>query len=579
MSETTAAGQAAGSVDSRVPDVPNRMAVLACVLAGGFMILLDGTIVNVAIPTIQRSLHANYSTVEWVVSGYALAYGLLLIPAGRLGDRIGHKKTYLAGLAGFTVASVLCGTAGSPAGLVAWRVVQGAMAGVLNPPVLAVIQAVFPPKERGKAYGLYGATAGIATALGPLAGGLLIAWNLNGWGWRPVFLVNLPVGIIGLAAAARLVPESRARAGSLDLPGVALVSAAMLLITYPLIQGQSSGWPPWTFACMAAAAPVLTMFALWERRTIARGATPLVDIRLFRNRSFAAGTGLSLAYFAGFIGLLFVLSLFFQAGLGWSALRAGLAILPFAAGTFVGGAFSDQLANRLGRGVLLLGATVVAVGTVAVIVIIHSQGPAVSAWQTLPALLIGGIGSGLVIAPSVDVVLSGVGWQDAGSASGVLGASQRLGQAIGIAVAGVALFGSLTANAPHAAAQAAPRLHQRLTTARLIGPAVHAAVAHFARCFQRRSSAADPTAVPPGCTPSGHRMADAAFRAAERQALASNFTHAVQIAAVYALGAIVLTLLLVLLLPRRQRQQQGGGEEGQWAGPEDQQQWPAGEHR
>jgi MFS family permease len=161
------------------------------------MILLDATIVNVAVPTIQRSLHASYSAVEWVVSGYALSYGLLLIPAGRLGDRVGHKKVYLIGLAGFTAASVLCGTSGSARELVAWRIVQGAMAGIMNPPVLAVIQVVFPARERGKAFGWYGAVAGLATALGPLAGGLLIAWNPNGWDCRPVFVSTCPSAWLG----------------------------------------------------------------------------------------------------------------------------------------------------------------------------------------------------------------------------------------------------------------------------------------------------------------------------------------------------------------------------------------------
>lgn len=562
VSETTAAGQADGqaaqSWEAPVPDVPNRMAVLACVLTGAFMILLDATIVNVAVPAIERNLHASYSAVEWVVSGYALAYGLLLIPAGRLGDRVGHKKTYLAGLAGFTVASVLCGTAGSPAELIAWRVVQGAMAGFLNPPILAVIQAIFPARERGRAYGLYGAVAGLATALGPLAGGLLIAWNLHGWDWRPVFLVNLPIGVIGLIAAVRLVPESRGQASSFDLTGAALVSAAMLLITFPLIQGQSSGWPPWTFACLGAAAPVLAGFAWWEWRAIRHGQTPLVDIRLFRNRSFAAGTGVSLAYFAGFIGLLFVLSLYLQIGLGWSALHAGLAILPFAAGTFVGGAVSDQLARRLGRGVLLAGAAIVAVCTAAVILIIHQQGASVSGLMLLPALLIGGVGSGLVIAPSVDVVLSGVSWQDAGSASGVLGASQRLGQAIGIAVAGVALFGSLAASASQAAARTAPGLGRQLAAAGLSHRAVQGGIAHFASCFGRQSAAADPTATPPGCGPGRDPAVSAAFGSAARHALASNFTHAVQVAAWYALGAIVLTFVLALLLPRRRQVSEEG---------------------
>lgn len=488
-------GRAEGAVswDGPVPDVPNRLAVLAVILTGGFMILLDATIVNVAVPTIQRNLHASYSAIEWIVSGYALAYGLLLIPGGRLGDRIGHKKTYLIGLAGFTAASVLCGISASPGELVAWRVIQGAMAGVMNPPILAVIQAIFPPAERGKAFGFYGAVAGLATALGPLAGGLLIAWNLNGWDWRPVFLVNLPIGVAGLAAAARIVPESRGKPDSFDVVGIGLVSAAMVLITYPLIEGQDAGWPPWTFACLASAVPVLALFAWWEVRVARRGKAPLVSMSLFASRSFAAGTAVSLVYFAGFIGLLFVLSLYLQIGLGWPALRAGLAIVPFAAGTFAGAAFSDPVAGRIGRGVLQIGSVAVALATLAVILVIHAEGTGVSAVALLPALLIGGLGSGMVIAPNIEIVLSGVSWQDAGSASGVLNASQRLGQAIGIAVVGVALFTSLGAAGAHAA--------------------------------------------PPGVP--------------GQEALARAWTHATQVASLYALGALVLTALLVPFLPRR----------------------------
>jgi EmrB/QacA subfamily drug resistance transporter len=475
-------------------EVPNRLTILAVVLVGAFMILLDATIVNVAVPTIQRSLHASYGAIEWVVSGYALSYGLLLIPAGRLGDRIGHKKVYLIGLAGFTVASVLCGTSATVQELVAWRIVQGAMAGVMNPPVLAVIQAVFPAREMGKAFGWYGAVAGLATALGPLAGGLLIAWNLGGWDWRPVFLVNLPIGVLGLVAALRLVPESRGTPAPLDLAGAALVCAAMILLTYPLIEGQGAGWAPWTFACIASALPVLAAFVVWERSVARRGSVPLVNLALYASRSFAAGSVLSLVYFAGFIGLLFVLSLYLQIGLDWSPLHAGLAILPFAAGTFLGAVMSDGLARRLGRGVLQIGSVAVTLATVALILVIHAQGPAVTGWQLLAPLLIGGIGSGMVIAPNVEVVLSGVSWQDAGSAGGMLNTSQRLGQAIGIAVVGVAFFGSLSTGA--------------------------------------------------------------ASGQGTRRALAESFTHATVVASLYALGAMVLTVLLVPFLPGRRQDEE-----------------------
>jgi MFS family permease len=353
----------AGAWGRPAADVPNRLAILGVLLVGAFMILLDATIVNVAIPTIQRGMHASDGAIEWIVSGYALTYGLL------------------------------------------------------------------------------------------------IAWNLHGWGWRPVFLVNLPIGILGLAAALRLVPESRGQRASLDLVGVALVSAVFVLITYPLTEGQGRGWPPWTFASLAAALPVLGLFIGWERLTARRGKTPLVNLELFGTRAFSSGTAVSLAYFAGFVGLVFVLSVYLQVGLGWSALHAGLAILPFAVGTFAGAAASDQVAQRIGRRALQLGSVIVALGTLATILLIHAEGPRVSGVQLLPALLAAGIGNGLMIAPLTTIVLSAVPWQEAGSASGVLSAAQRLGQGLGVAIVGVALFGSL--GGPHAATRA--RVAQEFT--------------------------------------------------------------------------------------------------------------------
>lgn len=344
VSDCETNGGAAGAKE--VESNGNRWLALAVVLSGAFLILLASTIVNVAVPTIQADLGASYAAVQWIISGYALAYGLLHIPAGRLGDRLGYKLMFLFGLAGFMLASVLSAISTSPAALVGWQVAAGAMAGVMNPQILAVIQVAFPPQERGRAFGMYGAVAGVAVAAGPLLGGLLIQWDIVGLSWRPIFLLNVLVGALAFAAALRLLPESRGRGGSLDVVGVALVSAAFLLLTFPLVEGRSAGWPPWAFVCLGASVPTLAGFVLWELQQIRKGGDPLVDVRLFKNRAFAAGTGISLSYFAGFIGLVFVLSLYLQIGLGRSALVTGLILLPFAAGSFVGAAFSDRVADR-----------------------------------------------------------------------------------------------------------------------------------------------------------------------------------------------------------------------------------------
>jgi MFS family permease len=321
------------------------------------------------------------------------------------------------------------------------------MAGILNPQVLAVIQLTFPDRQRGKAYGIYGAVSGIGVALGPVLGGALIQANIDGTSWRPIFLINVPVGIVAIAMTLRLVKETRGRAGSLDPLGILLVSAAVLLLSIPLIQGQAAGWPAWTWVSFGGAAVALAAFIGWEVRTGRRGGSPLIDMNLFRNRAFSAGVGIGLAYFAGFISLFFLLSLMLQSGLHKTALIAGLIILPFALGTFLGAAVSDGFAKRLGRGVLALGCSMVAVGIAVTVLVLRARGAGLLGWELIAPLGFGGIGSGLVIAPNVSLVLEHVPWQDAGAASGILNTAQRVGQALGVAIVGAALSSELARQA------------------------------------------------------------------------------------------------------------------------------------
>jgi EmrB/QacA subfamily drug resistance transporter len=534
-----------------VPPNSRRWLALAVVLTGAFMILLDSTIVNVAIPSIQVDLGASYGGIEWVISGYALAYGLLLIPAGRLGDRFGYRGMFLFGLAGFIVTSALCGTAETPGQLIAWRVLQGAMAGIINPQILAVIQVAFPARERGRAYSLYGAISGIAVAAGPLLGGLLIEADISNLDWRPIFLLNIPIGLLALAAAPRLVPTAKGRGGSLDLVGVALVSATVLLLTVPLVQGREAGWPAWSWICLTLVLPTAALFAWWEARRLRLGRGALVDIRLFRNRSFTAGVAIGLTYFAGFIGLFFVLSLHLQLGLDRSAWVTGLTLLPFAAGSFAGAALSDRISARLGRGVLFIGAALVIAGTLGVIVTLMVAGAQMTGLQLLPALLLTGVGSGLVISPNVDIVLATVPWQEAGAASGVLNTAQRLGNALGVAVVGVALFGALGSHAVTSADRSAAALRSDLVAAGQDSSTAARGAVAFADCYVAQSTAADPTRTPPGCpAPTRGDPVAGAYAAAADRAQADNFTRAAVVASWWSLAAIVVTFLLVFLLPR-----------------------------
>jgi EmrB/QacA subfamily drug resistance transporter len=558
-----------------------RWAVLAVVLTGAFMILLDATIVNVAVPPIQKDLHASSAAIEWVIAGYALAYGLLMIPAGRLGDRFGHKRLFLLGLAGFTIASTLCGVADTPTQLVVARVVQGLFAGVMNPPIVALIVAAFPPSKTGQAYGIYGAVAGVSSAVGPLLGGLLIAWDLNDWTWRPIFMLNIPIGVAAFLAALWLVPESKGRGGSIDVVGVVLVTLSMLLITYPLVEGQSKGWPASVFVMLAASVPALALFVWWELRQVRKERTPLVDMRLFKHPAFSAGVAISVLFFTGFIGLLFALSLHLQIGTARSALAAGLTLLPFPVGSLLAASSSDKLAHKIGRKTLFLGCALLVIGMAGIVSTLHYSGS--GALELLPSMFVAGLGTGMIIAPITEIVLAGVPWQEAGSASGVLTTSQRLGSAFGIAVIGAVLFGGLGSHAGTAATDASGQLRDQLATAGVTGSAADSSVASFTDCFVRQSTAMDPTAVPPGCAaPDTSSPTGAAFANAASTALEDNFSRGAQLAIIWAIGAILLTFLLVAFLPKKMQswsaEDWGGGDGGDWGGGGgDGQSWTGGE--
>jgi EmrB/QacA subfamily drug resistance transporter len=418
-----------------------RWTVLRVALAAAFLMPLDFTIVNVALPVIGRDTDASEAALQWVVAGYALAYGLLLIPSGRLGDRAGHRLVLQVGLAGFVLTSAGCAVATDPAMLVAGRIAQGAMAGVVTPPVLAIIQAAFPPEERGRAFGWYGAVFGVTMAAGPLVGGVLVDADLAGTSWRPIFLVNVPIGILVMVLVARLVPETRGRGGGVDPVGVALVAGALALLIAPLVQGPRLGWPTWSVVCLALAPPAFAVFAWWELRCVRRDMTPVVDMRLFRIRSFTTGVGVMLVHFGTYIGLLFVLSLYVQSGLGRSALATGLVLSSFSVGTLVGAVVSDGLAARIGRAVLQWGSGLLAAGIVLTAALVGFGGG--SPGWLLPGLLVAGVGNGLVLAPAMAIVLADVPQQDVGSASGVLNTAQRIGQTFGTALFGLLLFTSV----------------------------------------------------------------------------------------------------------------------------------------
>lgn len=418
---------------------PRRWLALTVVLVAGFMDLLDVTIVNVAIPSILHDLDADYTQVEWVVSAYVLGFAALLITGGRLGDMFGRRRMFLIGVAGFTAASALCGGAGDPAVLVGARALQGAMAGLMVPQILAIIHVSFPAHERGRVYGLWGGVLGSAAAAGLILGGVLVEWDPAGLQWRSIFLVNLPVGVAALIAGRFAIGESRSPAALRPDPvGVVLAIGGVLALVYPLTEGPRLDWPLWTFATMAAGILVLVGFVGYERWRTRTVGSPLVVLSLFRARAFTAGLLVWLVFWVGLGGFFLMWTLYMQVGLGWSPLRAGLTAVGFAAGAAAGSGLAVQLLTpRFGRHVLMAGALLNAAGFVGYAWSIEHYGASIDPWRMLPSLVTAGAGFGLVVAPMVDAILTGVPKLDAGSGSGLLSTVQQVGIAVGVALAGV----------------------------------------------------------------------------------------------------------------------------------------------
>jgi EmrB/QacA subfamily drug resistance transporter len=418
--------------------------ILAVVLVGSFMAVLDTTIVNVALPSIAQGIKASSDALEWVVSGYALTFGLALVPAGRLGDRLGYKQVFLTGLVVFTLASVACGLSRNPAELIVSRLVQGLGAGIYFPAISATIQRQFSGDVRSRAFGYLGGVVGISTALGPLIGGLLIQFAGMSGGWRWVFGVNLFIGVAEIPVAIKALPRRhRAEEHDLDVTGSVLLTAVLLLLLIPLVDGRVSGWPPWSWIVLAASVPAGAVLAAWEIRLARRGGEPVLQVRLLRqHRSFALGQALALLYFAGFTSLFFTLSILWQQGLGRSALQTGLLVLPFAVASLGTASSSYRFSARFGRRTVQGGLMAMFAGLALVLLVLHLTAPRPDVWALTGPLFLAGLGNGLVIAPNQDFVLGSVPKGQAGTAGGALITAQRIGAAIGIAVIGTALFGS-----------------------------------------------------------------------------------------------------------------------------------------
>lgn len=422
---------------------PRRWLALSVALVAVFMDLVDTTIVNVALPSIHRDLAASESALQWTVAGYTLVFALALITGGRIGDLYGRKRVFLAGVAGFVLASTLAGLAPGPEVLIGARVLQGGMAALMVPQVLTFIQVDFPARERPKAFAVYGMTFALGGVSGPLLGGVLTQADILGLGWRTIFLVNLPVGILALLGAAAVLRDSRApSAAGLDLGGMLLATVALVALLYPLVQGHQLGWPAWTYASMAGCVPLLALFGVYQRARGRRGGWPLVEPGLFRYRSVVGGLLVAVVFFAG-IGFTFVLTLYLQEGLGFSPLGAGLSMLPFSVGVVLGSGASMQLVPKLGRRLVTAGGLLMAAGVLVLLGTVTRYGDGLAGWQIAPSMVIAGLGMSTVASTLVSIVLARVPERDAGSASGVVNTTLQVGVAVGIALVGTFFFAHL----------------------------------------------------------------------------------------------------------------------------------------
>jgi EmrB/QacA subfamily drug resistance transporter len=412
---------------------------LLVVLAGTFMTFLDFFIVNVALPSVQSDLHAGPATVQLVVAGYGIAFAVGMISGGRLGDLYGRRRLFMLGLALFTLTSLACGLAPSAGLLVVARILQGAAGALLTPQVLAILGTVYTGQRRARAFAAYGLAMGFAGVLGQLIGGALIQVDIAGSGWRGVFLINIPVGVAALALVRRAVPESHGDRAPLDLVGTGLVTAGLVAIVLPLVEGREHGWPEWTWLSLATAPVLLGTFLAHQRARAASGRAPLVELGIFANRTFSVGslTGFTFALVPPSFFL--VLALYLQQGRGFSPLFSGIVFVAVGAGFFAAMLTAEAMTARLGRQILALGALVVGAGCVGLAL----EASATSSLDLLPGLFVVGFGIGMVLVPVTAMALGDVDPRHAGAASGVLTTAQQVGGALGVAVIGVVFFDAL----------------------------------------------------------------------------------------------------------------------------------------
>jgi EmrB/QacA subfamily drug resistance transporter len=535
-----------------------RTVALIVVSLAFIMDLLDSTIVNIAIPSIRLNLLASYSAIQWIVAGYSLAFALLLITGGRMGDVFGYKKVFMVGVAGFTIASLLSGLSVNASMLIVARFLQGSMAALMVPQVISLMQVMYKPEERGAINGLFGAMGGLAASLGPIISGLLLKANLFNWDWRPIFLINIPVGVIGLIAAARYLPDGKSpHPLKLDFVGTFIVMVGLLLLVFPLIQGREYNWPAWSFIMMAASVPVFVVFAWWQKHKDKVDGSPLVLPALFKARSFITGLIINMVFESAMLGFFLTFGLFLQIGLGFSPIHAALTGLPIAFGIALTMAtLGQKVIPKLGRKSIAFGTIIMAAGLITTTLVLHAYTLQVNSWQLLPGLLLVGIGMGFVFGALFAAVLNGVDPHHAGSASGVLNAVQQVGGAVGIAVVGVIFFGQLSGAAGASFNQVSPSLATALSSDHISAPVQSVIINGSKQCFIDRSEEQDSTIIPASCKQASSsglstKQLGAVITKTAIKANSTNFDNAFRWATIYEICLLAFTLGISFMLPAK----------------------------
>lgn len=419
--------------------------IVGTLLSGTFMAVLDFFIVNVAIPALQYELMATPAQIQFIVAGYALAYGSALIIGSRIGDIYGRSRIFILGLLLFTLSSAACGIAPDAAVIVVARILQGLSSALMAPQILAILSSTYSGTAKARALNAYGFCMGLASVLGQIVGGLLISLNLFGWNWRTCFLINVPIGLIAVLVAMRVVPESRApERPRLDLVGMTLITAALFALAYPLIQGRQEGWPAWSWLSIALSMVLFLLFGLFEDRAKRAGILPLIDFGLFDDRSFSVGLLAQLVFYMSMAAFYLVFAIYMQEGRGLSALQAGLLFAANGLGYLASSSVARLVGERLGTRVIALAGILRAMGLGILLLAVSGLESSDSALCIVPGLFINGLGTGFAVAPLAANVMTRMPAQHAGAASGVLTTVLQIGNAIGVAIIGAIFYGALT---------------------------------------------------------------------------------------------------------------------------------------